>query len=268
MKKPTLLPHKLVLEVFSHLSTRNLCRYMILSRYFDQGIKEIIVERFHKAFSNQNKRLLVFISRHDLLELEQTRYAFDFAFESLNNKTLTSIFSVDSTQPKGTIGPNGSKLEGLRLCHGGVWHQRLINDSIQYFCWGINSEEQEARIYIYDTKTNQPYSKASFVTNGRLLTPVGPDICESTKGWWSAPLLPKNKKRAPMVKFTGRNKISENVHGASNLTGKFKSISIKASLLLVSLEEPKFDKSDNGVKYLLMEGGEEYFNHKKHCIIC
>ncbi|CAG8552825.1 8283_t:CDS:1, partial [Scutellospora calospora] len=115
----------------------------------------------------------VFVSRHDLLELEQTRHAFDFAFESLNNKkTLTSVFSVDSTQPKGTIGPNKSKLEGLRLCYGGIWRQKLINDSIQYLGFGVNSEEQEARIYIYDTKTIHPYSKACFVSSGRLLTPV------------------------------------------------------------------------------------------------
>ncbi|CAG8623948.1 24081_t:CDS:2 [Cetraspora pellucida] len=260
------LPHKLVLEVFSHLPTRDLCRYMVLSRYFDQGIKEIIVKRFHKVFSNQDKRLLVFISRHDILKLEQTRHAFDFAFENINNKTLTSLFSVDSTQPKGTIGPNKSKLEGLKLCYGGIWHQRLINDSIRYF--GRGTEEQEARIYIYDTKMNQPYSKACFVTSGRLIIPVSQDIYESIKGWWSAPLLPKNKKHAPKAKFTGRNKTNENSHGNSNVTGKFKSISIKANLLLASLEDPKFDKSDIGVKYLLMEGGEEHLNHKKNCIIC
>ncbi|CAG8755467.1 6545_t:CDS:1, partial [Racocetra fulgida] len=83
--------------------------------------------------------------------------------------------------------------------------------------------------------------------------PVSQDIYESIKGWWSAPLLPKNKKQAPKAKFTGRNKIKENSHGISYVTGKFKSISIKASLLLISLEEPKFDKSDIGVKYILKE---------------
>ncbi|CAG8758336.1 24697_t:CDS:1, partial [Racocetra persica] len=90
-----------------------------------------------------------------------------------------------------------------------------------------------------------------------------------TKGWWSAPLLPKNKNKISTVGFVGKNKVRNN-KGTEipYIAGIFKSIAIKSELLLASLEELRVDKSEIGVKYLLMEGGEEFLKHKKGCVIC
>ncbi|CAG8576654.1 5775_t:CDS:2 [Acaulospora morrowiae] len=260
------LSHEALLEVMAYLPTRELCRFMVISKYFNQRIREIIVDRFSEVFSNQRKRLLVYMSRYDLLELSETRYVFDFTFKSLSGETLISTFFVDSTQPKGTIGPKHVNLEGLILCGGGIWKQRPVNNSIQYLGWGVDSEEKEARIYIYDCHSRSPYTKACYVTHGRLITPV--DGCISTKGWWSAPLRSKNKRLTSTAGFVGRNKASDKVSGIPYVMGKLKTITIKAELLLVACEEQHVDKSKGGVKYLLMEGGEECLRQKKNCVIC
>ncbi|CAG8718930.1 21152_t:CDS:1 [Dentiscutata erythropus] len=209
-----------------------------------------------------------FVSRYDLLKLEPTYHAFDFAFKSIDNNTLISTFSINSTLPKGTVGPKGVKIESLQLCSGSIWKQGLINDYIQYLGWGVNVEEKDARIYVYDTRTSEPYYNAYFVTNGKFVTPVGRDECKSTNGLWSAPLLPKNKNKISTAGFIGKNKVEDKGTGIPYIAGKLKSISIKSELLLASLEESRFDKSEIGVKYLLMEGGEEYLKHKKSCVIC
>ncbi|RIB24022.1 hypothetical protein C2G38_2071107 [Gigaspora rosea] len=262
------LPHELVLDIFIHLPTRNLCKLKTLSRHFNQQIKEIIIKRFSKTFCNSHKRLLAFVSRYDLLKLGPTYHVFNFAFKSINKDTLISTFSIDSSLTKGTDGPKSVKIESLQLCSGNIWKQGLINDYIQYLGWGVSVEDKEARIYVYDTRTKNPYYKAYFITSGKFVTPVGREECKSTNGLWSAPLLPKNKNKISTVGFIGKNKVEDNGTGIPYIAGKLKSISIKSELLLTSLEEPRFDKSELGVKYLLMEGGEEYLKRKKSCVIC
>ncbi|CAG8586401.1 155_t:CDS:2 [Diversispora eburnea] len=204
---------------------------------------------------------------YDLLELTQTYHAFDFAFKSFNGDTLITIFSIDSTQPKGTIGSRGKKLEGLTLRGGSICRQKLINDSIQYLGWGLKSEEKNARIYVYDSSSmNNPCLKAYYVTHGKVITPL--DGCKATKGWWSTLLYSKKKKKSvTTVGFVGRNKTSGKLPGIPYVAGKLKNISIKADFLLVAYEEKKVDKSKNGIKYLLTEGGEEYLKRKKTCVI-
>ncbi|CAG8728179.1 9349_t:CDS:1, partial [Cetraspora pellucida] len=112
--------------------------------------------------------------------LEPTYHAFDFAFQNVNSDTLISTFSISS---KGSIRPKKITIEGLQLCDGSIWKQGLINDYIQYLGWGASVENKEARIYVYNTRTNEPYYKAYFITSGKLVTPVSRDGCQSTKGW-------------------------------------------------------------------------------------
>src|SRR5436305_13264293 len=96
------------------------------------------------------------------------------------------------------------------------------------------------------------------------MTPI--DGCKLNKGSWGASLFQKNKKKLPKAGFFGTNELNDNI-GISYVIGTLNSVSIKADALLVAHEEKMRDKSSIGVKYLIMDGGEEYLKQKKACII-
>ncbi|CAG8624376.1 5162_t:CDS:1 [Funneliformis caledonium] len=203
------------------------------------------------------------MSRYDLIELSQVYYAFDLGFKSLNSETLISIFtSSDQSFQKDPFSVLGLKLRG-----GGVFNNKPLNSPITYLGWGATSEEKEARIYIFDSDISHSnhISPCYYVTNGRLLTPI--DGCKLNKGWWSAPLLQKNKKMMSKAGFLGKNELYDNV-GIPYVLGDLKSVSIKADVLLVAYEEKKRDKSITGVKYLVTSGGEKHLRQKNGCVIC
>ncbi|GBB86274.1 hypothetical protein RclHR1_01270020 [Rhizophagus clarus] len=256
-----ILPIEIISEIFNNLSTRLLCRYSVVSRSVNYEIKKIIVKRFNNIFLNSDRRLLVYMSRYDLLELSQVYYAFDLGFKSLNTENLISTFSIYQKPSLSHHSPLGLKLRG-----GNVFNSKPLNSYITYLGWGATSEEKEARIYIFDSDNSHinDISPCYYVTNGKLITPI--DGCKLSKGSWSASLLRKNKKKLPKAAFSGTNELKDNI-GISYVIGMLKFVSIKADALLVAYEEKKRDKSSTGVKYLIMSGGEQHLKQKKACVI-
>ncbi|CAJ0644139.1 12758_t:CDS:2 [Entrophospora sp. SA101] len=48
--------------------------------------------------------------------MSQTNHVYDLAFKNVNQEKLFALFSMETTQPKGTIGPERHNLEALQLC--------------------------------------------------------------------------------------------------------------------------------------------------------
>ncbi|RIA90545.1 hypothetical protein C1645_876052 [Glomus cerebriforme] len=257
-----ILPIEIISEIFENFPTKLLCRYLIISRNVNYEIKKIIIKRFNNVFLNSDKRLLVYMSRYDLLELSQVSYAFDLGFKTLNTENLISTFSVSSSSKRNSS--NNSPI-GLKLRGGGVFNSKPLNSSITYLGWGATSEEKESRIYIFDSEVSHMnnISPCYYVTHGKVITPI--DGCKLNKGSWNALLSRKSKKKLPNAVFSGTNEL--NNIGIPYVLGKLKTVSIKADALLVAYEEKKRDKSSTGVKYLITNGGEQHLKQKRTCII-
>lgn len=53
------LPNEIVLEIFKHIPSRQLTKFMVLSRAMNVEIKKILVKRFNDVFWNPHRRILV-----------------------------------------------------------------------------------------------------------------------------------------------------------------------------------------------------------------
>ncbi|RHZ44646.1 hypothetical protein Glove_714g3 [Diversispora epigaea] len=199
------LPTELILEIFSYIPTRQLCKFMILSRSMNTEIRKILILRFNDTFWNSHRRLLVLMTRY-LLDFVPINNTFDFQFHKFDKTTLHATFTLDTTQPTGTLGPNHSKLWGLKLRGDGILRDNFINEPLLYSDWDCPTELNESRIYVFDSETDKehPFLKTFFVTNGQLKTPT--NECKSTDGLWNSYVTGRGKNKLPKAKFIGRNK--------------------------------------------------------------
>ncbi|CAH1763121.1 15434_t:CDS:2, partial [Entrophospora sp. SA101] len=256
------------------LPTRQLCKFATLSKTYNLEIKRIVIRRFYSTFSDPNKRLLVYLSRYDLLEMSQTNHVYDLAFKNVNQEKLFALFSMETTQPKGTIGPERHNLEGLKMRDGTLLKTKPMNNPVQHILGrGITSEEKDVRIYLYDAddlSDEKPFTRSFHVTNGKLITPT--DSCPNSNGRWSSKLYSKNKIKsnsiAAAAEFVGKNETIYDIPCIHYMIDTLKSVSVKCEMLLVAWEEKRKDKScSNGIKYILLNGGEKLIRSRKHCII-
>ena len=78
----------------------------------------------------------------------------------------------------------------------------------------------------------------------------------------------KSSGNSAIVEFNGKNELNNDVPHLPYVLGTLKSVSIKCETLVVAWEEKKRDKSSsNGIKYILLDGGEIHLKSKKNCII-
>ncbi|KAG9292771.1 hypothetical protein G9A89_006332 [Geosiphon pyriformis] len=298
-----MLPIELILDIFKYIPTRQLCGFMIISRDFNFEIKKTIVERFKKIFWNDHRRLLIFLTRF-LLDFVPMHNAFDLTFKHLNNEDLIATFLVDISQPKGTIGPKKTPLWGLKLRGDGLVRDPM-NESIYSSSWDVASEQNDARIYVFDSETDSehPLIRTFYVTRGTLKPPMrtsnlevniknnkkpsiettnpslsienNDKICDKTTnsskenidfgkgienidGWWARDVINrKNIKDQPRANFLGKNP-----NQCEGVVGMLRAVRIGAPMVLVAIEEKQQDKGIGGVKYLVMNGGQEYMRRK------
>ncbi|CAG8457131.1 4527_t:CDS:2 [Ambispora gerdemannii] len=291
------LPVELILEIFKYIPTRNLCRFMVLSRTFDTEIKKIIVKRFNETFWNKHRRLLVFLTRY-ILDLVPAHNGFDLTLDKLDNKDLIATFIVDLSQPKGTIGPNHTSIWGLKLRGDGVVRNPL-NEPI----WTLPADRKEARIYLFDSDTDRdhPLIRAFYVTKGNLRasddtiidcvncdnnpfektvvnnndnddtdndtsnsnndTKIKLSNMDNAEGWWKHDLIGRKHHKA----FRARaHLICKNESRYQN--EMLREVRVSASMLLVAADEKRKDRGVGGVKFLVVEGGQSSFR-RRGCVI-
>lgn len=210
--------------------------------------------------------------------MSQTNHVYDLAFKNINQEKLSALFSMETSQPKGTIGPERHNLEGLKMRDGMLLKTKPVNNPVQHILdRGVSKEEKDARIYLYDANDlsdKKPFTRSFHVTNGKLITPT--DSCSNSNGRWSSKLYSKNKKKssstaaaaAAAIEFVGKNETIYDEPRIYYMLDTLKSVSIKCEMLLVALEEKRKDKSSsNGIKYILLNGGEKFIRSRKNCII-
>ncbi|CAJ0853604.1 13004_t:CDS:2, partial [Entrophospora sp. SA101] len=109
------LPFEIILLILEQLPTRQLCKFATLSKTYNLEIKRI-----------------VYLSRYDLLEMSQTNHVYDLAFKNVNQEKLFALFSMETTQPKGTIGPERHNLEEhLNITCCPFIPESTINEALQ-----------------------------------------------------------------------------------------------------------------------------------------
>ncbi|CAG8501160.1 475_t:CDS:2 [Ambispora leptoticha] len=292
-----ILPVESILEIFKYIPTRNLCRLMVLSRTFNIEIKKMMVERFNETFWNKHRRLLVFMTTYLSLDpflppLHNTHNGYDLTFDKLD-KDLVATFVVDLSQPDGTIGPNHTKLWGLRLRSNDIIRDPL-NKPISYpkLDLDLPSEPKEARVYIFDSDTDRdhPFISAFYVTKGCLRASNNNMGCikktlttssdnnnntnnstintknklfntENAEGWWKHDLISRRHKNFPAcAHFIGKNESNND-----DVIEMLHEVRISAPMLLTAAEEKRKDKGDGGVEFLVVEGGQSSLT--RSCII-
>ncbi|CAG8652341.1 10354_t:CDS:2 [Acaulospora morrowiae] len=265
-KKVVSLPIELVLEIFSHVPTRQLCKFMTLSKTFDYEIRKIFIARFNSIFWNSHRRLLVLMTRY-LLDFVPVHNVFDLTFSRFDTSTLMATFYLDPSQPSNTVGPNHSKLWGLKLRGDGILRDNMLNEPLMYTNWDCPTETHDSRIYVFDSETDKehPFLKSFFVTRGQLKVPTGE--CGKTNGLWESSIMGKNKHKSSQAKFVGKNELKEDGSNLQTVLGMLNEVNIKATMLLASIEEQTKDRCIGGIRFLVLEGGEEFLKRKKCCTI-
>ncbi|PKK72977.1 hypothetical protein RhiirC2_741698 [Rhizophagus irregularis] len=265
------LPNEIVLEIFKHIPSRQLTKFMVLSRAMNVEIKKILVKRFNDVFWNPHRRILVMITRY-VLDFVPIHNTFDLGFKSLDNENLIATFQQNSSQRSGMVGPNNKRLWGFKLRGDGILRENPLNEPLIYTTWDSPYEQKETRLYTFDSNTDSahPFIKTFFVTNGAVRIPC--DDCEETKGSWTYKLFNNDRKRknanfTPKVEFEGRNEKKYNGPGNHEVVGTLKTVRIQAPMLLASIEEKKKDKYVGGLKYIVMEGGQHLLKRKRNCVI-
>lgn len=261
------LPNEIILEIFNHIPSKQLTKFMILSHSMNIEIRKLLIKRYNEIFWNPHRRILVMITRY-ILDFVPIYNVFDLGFKRLDNNSLLATFQLDSTQKPGTIGPLNKKFWGLKLRGDGILRDNLLNEPIFYTSWDIPHEKKEARIYVYDSETDpsHPFIKTFFVTCGMVEIPC--DVREETNGYWFWNIFNnirgKNASIVPKIGFLGKNEKKSN---SNDVFGMLKSVCIQAPMLLAAIEEQKKDRYVNGIKYLVMDGGQQFLKRKRGCVI-
>src|SRR3989442_642146 len=60
---PIPLPNELTLEIFNHIPTKQLTKFLVLSHAMNVEIKKILIKRFNDVFWNPHRRILVSYKR-------------------------------------------------------------------------------------------------------------------------------------------------------------------------------------------------------------
>ncbi|CAB4482713.1 unnamed protein product [Rhizophagus irregularis] len=225
------LPNEIVLEIFKHIPSRQLTKFMVLSRAMNVEIKKILVKRFNDVFWNPHRRILVMITRY-VLDFVPIHNTFDLGFKSLDNENLIATFQQNSSQ------------------RSGMKRDYILFDS--------------------NTDSAHPFIKTFFVTNGAVRIPCD-DCEETKGSWtyklFNNDRKRKNANFTPKVEFEGRNEKKYNGPGNHEVVGTLKTVRIQAPMLLASIEEKKKDRYVGGLKYIVMEGGQHLLKRKRNCVI-
>ncbi|CAG8494020.1 14893_t:CDS:1 [Acaulospora colombiana] len=200
-----------------------------------------------------------------LLDFVPVHNVFDLTFSKFDTSTLMATFSVDLSQSPNTVGPNGSKLWGFKL-RDGVLRDNAINEPLVYTNWDCPTENHDSRIYVFDSETDKehPFLRSFFVTRSQLKAPT--DECKETNGCWEIPITGKNKSKSIRAKFVGKNELKED-GSTQTILGTLNEVSVKATMLLMSVEEQTKDRCIGGVRFVILEGGEEFLKKRKMCTI-
>ncbi|CAG8796285.1 2800_t:CDS:1, partial [Dentiscutata erythropus] len=180
---------------------------------------------------------------------------------------FVATFSIDKSQPIGTLGPNHEKLWGFKLRGNSILRGDPLNEPMMYTEWDQSYETKGVRIYVFDSKTDEdhPFINAFFVTNGLLKTPT--DVGEEeSNGLWSWVLSGK-KNKLPKARLYGKCVKKQTINGDSTTSCLLESVTVKVSMIMVAIEEQRKDKFVDGVKYLIVDGGQQFLRRRKGCAI-
>ncbi|CAG8723800.1 3700_t:CDS:1, partial [Racocetra fulgida] len=159
--------------------------------------------------------------------------------------------------------PKHEKLWGFKLRGNGILRGDPLNEPMIYTEWDQSTETKGVRIYVFDSKTDEdhPFINAFFITNGLLKTPT--DVGEESNGSWSWDLTGKNKNKLPRAKLYGKNVKKQSVNGGFTTSCLLESVTVKVSMVMVAIEEQCKDKFVDGVKYLIIDGGQQFLKRRK-----